>query len=181
MRAVLGIRKSSFQAEYVKEMAPQQRRFDMPRCSRTLVILYFLASCAAQTVVAPAAKLNSVLDMQEFVQDWEISKQFTLEVAEAMPAELYSFKPNPEEMTFGEQMTHIAVANVFRFNQITGIQTPFVVDLSKSTASDKASAMKMLEQSFDYVIAVLPQITPEQLKRAWHIPSGKGRTTTAEP
>ena len=34
----------------------------------------------------------------------------------------------------------------------------------------------MLEQSFDYVRATLPQITPEQLKRTWHIASWQGRS-----
>jgi len=38
--------------------------------------------------------------------------------------------------------------------------------------------MKMLEQSFDYVIQVLPGITGEQLKQMWHVPSWKGRTET---
>ncbi len=71
---------------------------------------------------------------------------------------------------------HIAIGNAFRFNQITGVQAPFAIDLSKTPPTDKQSATKMLEQSFDYVIAVLPQITPEQLKRTWHIPSWKGRT-----
>jgi uncharacterized damage-inducible protein DinB len=125
---------------------------------------------------AQSAKLSSVMDMQEFVADWKISKQFTLDVANAMPAEFYDFKPNPDEMPFGEQMVHIAVGNAFRFRQITGIQTPFAIDLSKSPPSDKQSATKMLEQSFDYVIAVLPEITLEQLKHTWHIPSWKGHT-----
>jgi hypothetical protein len=40
-------------------------------------------------------------------------------VASAMPDEFYNFKPNPEETTFGEQMAHIAGANVFRLQQIT--------------------------------------------------------------
>jgi hypothetical protein len=34
----------------------------------------------------------------------------------------------------------------------------------------------MLAQSFDYAVGVLPQISPEQLKRTWHIPSWKPRT-----
>ena len=136
----------------------------------------WLVSCAAGQMVAAPAKPGSLLTTEEFVQDWKISKQFTLDVADVMPAEFYSFKPNPEEMTFGEQMAHIAVANVFRFNQITGAPTPFAVDLSKPPVTDKASVLKMLEQSFDYVIAVLPQITPEQLKRKWHLPTWKGRT-----
>jgi hypothetical protein len=145
----------------------------MLKCLRILTSLFLLATCAA---AAQDKGVNSLLDMAEFIQDWKISKQFTLDVANAMPAELYSFKPNPEEMTFGEQMAHIAGGNVFRFNQITGIQPPFAVDPSKLSASDKQSVLRMLEQSFDYVITTLPQITPQQLQRTWHIPSWKGRT-----
>jgi uncharacterized damage-inducible protein DinB len=124
---------------------------------------------------AQSAKISSVLDMPEFIQDWQISKQFTIDVANAMPAEFYNFKPNPEEMTFGEQMAHIAESNVYRFREITEIAAPFPLDLSKPSPTDKQSILKMLDQSFDYVIAALPQITPEQLKRTWHIPSWKGR------
>ena len=79
-------------------------------------------------------------------------------------------------MTFGERMVHIALSNAYRFNEITGVKTPFALDLTKPPASDKQTVMKLLGQSFDYVIEVLPQITPEQLKRTWHIPSWKGRS-----
>lgn len=141
-------------------------------CQAIHLILLLLVSL---TLAAQDTKPNSVLDMPEFVHDWEISRQFTLDVANAMPADLYSFKPNPEEMTFGEQINHIAIANAFRFNQITGVKTPFPIDLKNPPASDKASAMKLLEQSFDYVLQVLPNVTNEQLKRTWHIASWKGR------
>lgn len=144
--------------------------------SRRALSIFILMSVAAVPVLAQDAKVNSLLDMSEFVHDWEISKQFTLDVAQAMPAELYSFKPNPEEMTFGEQINHIALANAFRFNQITGVKTPFALDLKNPPAADKATALKTLEQSFDYVLAVLPNITNDQLKRTWHIPSWKART-----
>lgn len=72
---------------------------------------------AAQPVPTESAKLKSVLDMSEFIRDWQVSKGFTIAVAEAMPADLYGFKPNPDEMTFGEQMIHIAQSNVYRFNR----------------------------------------------------------------
>lgn len=135
--------------------------------SLPVFLLFFSCTVTAQT--------NSVLDMREFIRDWQISKQFTIDVANAMPAEFYSFKPNPEEMTFGEQMVHIALSNVFRFNQITGVKAPFALDIADPPASDKQTVLKLLEQSFDYVLDVLPRITPEQLQRTWHIPSWKGR------
>ena len=121
-------------------------------CGLFFVVLTLAAGAADQS-----SKVNSVLDMTEFVRDWQISKQFTIDVAAAMPADLYSYKPNPEEMTFGEQMIHIAVSNVFRFNQITGIEAPFPLDQSKPPASDKETAMKLLNLSFDYVIDALPK------------------------
>jgi len=144
----------------------------MRRLSYFFFALLIVASCTA----AQRAKLDSILDIQEFVRDWQISKQFTLEVANAMPAELYGFKPNPDEMSFGEQMIHIAVANVFRFQQISGVKPPLEIDFKKLPSAEKASAIKTLEQSFDYVISALPQITAEELKRTWNIPSWKGRT-----
>jgi hypothetical protein len=128
------------------------------RCCVLLAVLTLAGGAAAQT-----AKVNSVLDMTEFVRDWQISKQFTLDVANAMPADLYTFKTNPEEMTFGEQMIHIAAGNVFRFNQITGIKPPFPLDPAKPPASDKENVLKLLDQSFDYVIDALPKITPKEL------------------
>jgi uncharacterized damage-inducible protein DinB len=140
------------------------------RFALLLAVLTFASAAAAQT-----AKVSSVLDMSEFVRDWQISKQFTIDVANAMPADLYAFKPSPEEMTFGEQMIHIAQANVFRFNQITGIETPFPLDLNKPAAPDKPTVLKLLDQSFDYVIEVLPKITPQQMQHRWQIPSWKGR------
>ena len=143
----------------------------MRRSAYALLATLFLASYAQ----AQATKLDSVLTMQEFVHDWQISKQFTLDVANAMPAEFYNFKPNPDEMTFGEQIVHIAAGNVFRFQQISGVKPSFAFDLGNLPSADKPTATKFLEQSFDYAISVLPQITPEQLKRTWRIPSWKGR------
>ncbi len=143
--------------------------------ARWMSWLFAFLTLFAANGVAQSSKVSSVLDMSEFVHDWQISKQFTLEVANAMPSEHYTFKPNPDEMSFGEQMIHIAGANVFRFNQITGIKPPFDFNPAKPPAADKDTVLKLLVQSFDYVIDVLPQITPEQLKRTWHIPTWKAR------
>jgi hypothetical protein len=98
------------------------------------VVALSLISMAAS---GQGSKVNTLLETPEFIHDWQTSKQFTIDVADAMPAEFYGFKPNPDEMTFGEQMLHIAVSNVYRFQQITGMQPPFPVDLSKPLNPDK--------------------------------------------
>ena len=55
-----------------------------------------------------------------FARHWQTSKEFTLAVAEAMPAEDYDFKPNPEEMSFGLLMIHIADENSNSFARAAG-------------------------------------------------------------
>ena len=160
-------------------------RREFTRASAALGVSAMVSWCVAQPAPAQSGsatqqtnpgKLDCVLNISDFVADWKQSRQFTLEVAEAMPAGLYDFRPNPEEMTFGQQMLHIAGGNIFRFQQITGIEPPFPFEPAKPPVADKPSVIKMMGESFDYVIRVLPQITPDQLKRTWHLPSWPGRT-----
>jgi uncharacterized damage-inducible protein DinB len=115
-----------------------------------------------------------LLTMDELVNDWKVSKQFTLEVAEKMPAEFYDFKPSPEQMTFGRQMLHISGTNVFRFEQLTGIASK----IGPPEKADKATAILKLTESFDYVIRVLPKITPEQLTKMYKV-DWRGRPEVA--
>ena len=44
----------------------------------------------------------------ESVKKWERATAYTLEVARAMPPGDWGFRPVPEEMTFGQQLDHIA-------------------------------------------------------------------------
>ena len=83
---------------------------------------------------------------QEFAKHWTIAKDLTVAVANTMPAESYDFKPNPEEMSFGEQMVHIAGGNYAYCARLTGGKSPF----AKPEKSDRPTAVKMLAESFDY-------------------------------
>ena len=101
------------------------------------------------------------LPLKDFVEDWKISKQFTIAVAQKMPAKDYSFKASPDERSFGEQMVHIGAALFERFSQISGIapvkkRVPVIIT--------KEFAIQWLNQSFDYAIEVLPKLNDEQLE-----------------
>ena len=69
--------------------------------------------------------------MSEFVQSWKNTKAYTLAVAEAMPAESYSFKPAAEEMTFAGQMIHISHANYAWFAGVLGEKRVLSVSLRR--------------------------------------------------
>ena len=83
---------------------------------------------------------------KEFAKHWLIAKDLTIAVADAMPAADYAFKPNPEEMSFGEQMVHIAGANYSYCSRLSGAKSPF----AKPEKSDQPTAVKLLGESFDY-------------------------------
>jgi len=63
-------------------------------------------------------RASSVLEMNEFIEGSRISKQFALDVANAMPAELYNRKRNPDQMIFGEQLVRTAREVYPRFEGI---------------------------------------------------------------
>ena len=98
-----------------------------------------------------------------FARHWQTSKEFTLAVAGAMPAEDYDFKPNPEEMSFGQLMIHIADENSSSFARAAGTKP-----LAVPAATDKQTAIKFLTDSFDKCAKELDAMTSQQLDNlAW--------------
>jgi hypothetical protein len=106
-----------------------------------------------------------------FAKHWQISKEFTLAVAEAMPAESYNFKPNQEEMSFGELMIHIALSNSEAFANVAGTEA-----LAQPSGTDKQTAIKFLTDSFDKCAKDLAATTPVQFNKMFDI--GEERKAT---
>jgi uncharacterized damage-inducible protein DinB len=119
-----------------------------------------IACLLAQPATAQSVTL---LAADDFVRDWQISKRFTLAVAEAMPAAAYEFKGTPEEMTFGEQMMHLTSSLFVAFFRISGVR-PVYDALPKSVT--KEIVLDWIDRSFDYVIQLLPRLTEKQLSQA---------------
>jgi uncharacterized damage-inducible protein DinB len=130
-----------------------------------------VAACALLIVLTAASPVaaqdNSLLT--KLSTHWNTSKEFTIAVAKQMPDADYSFKPNPEQMSFGEQMAHIATSNAYFFSLFTGGKSP----ISKPANFDKGTVIKLLGDSFDYCAKALPTLTPEQLHKVYDTPDGK--------
>jgi uncharacterized damage-inducible protein DinB len=120
-------------------------------------LLAFLVLLLARSASAQTATLLSIDD---FVRDWQISKRFTLAVARVMPAASYDFKATPEEMTFGEQMYHLSSSLFVTFNRISGESPTYT---APPTTITKEIMLDWIDKSFDYVIRVLPKLTDTQL------------------
>ncbi|PYT61364.1 MAG: hypothetical protein DMG35_09420 [Acidobacteria bacterium] len=106
-----------------------------------------------------------------FLKHWQVSKDFTLAVAEAMPAESYSFKPNPQEMSFGEMMINLAQSNSDAFARVAGTK-----ELTKPAGNDKQTAIKFLADSFDQCAKDFAITPPERFDKPFDIPEGRQAT-----
>lgn len=88
-----------------------------------------------------------------------------VDLADAMPAEAYGFKPATGEFTnvrtFGEQVKHVACSNFGFFNEIEKKEPPAACDAGgPDPARTKAELMAYLRNSFDYAQRVLGAMTP---------------------
>jgi uncharacterized damage-inducible protein DinB len=109
-----------------------------------------------------------------FAKHWQTAKEFTLAVAEAMPAEGYGFKPSPEELSFGQLMIHIAAQNSDSCASATG--TKPLAGLSSEALPaqiDRQTAIKFLTDSFDKCAKDLDAMPPEQWNKEVYKFQGK--------
>ncbi len=103
----------------------------------------------------------------EYAKHFGTLSKLSIQVAQAMPAEQYAFRPHPESMDFGELMSHIATANYQFCAGLKDAEAP-----AMPTPADKNTVVKFLSDSFSYCSAVIPNLTEEQLNRTHNSPDG---------
>ncbi len=119
---------------------------------------------AAVAILPLSAQSTNGADFKSsFMKHLQTSEEFTLKVADAMPAENYSFKLTPEQMSFGGQMAHLATALGRYASRITG-QKP---ELAKPASDSKTDVIAFVKSSFDFAIAQVGSVTPEQMSKSY--------------
>jgi uncharacterized damage-inducible protein DinB len=126
---------------------------------RLLLIFFAIASTAmAQT------GLKEVL-----VKHWQKSADLTMAVADALPALHYGFRPNSDEMSFGELMAHIGAANLIACAGARGERAEFppkIAEWAKDQGKveiDKPTAMQFLKDSYSFCQKTIAATTSESL------------------
>jgi uncharacterized damage-inducible protein DinB len=116
----------------------------------------------------PALAQTTVKDA--LVKHWKTSGEFSVAVAQAMPAESYNFRPNPEEMSFGQLMAHIAGVNLGACANASGLTRPAlppkIAEWSKDTQKvdvDKDTAVQFMRDSFEFCNRAAAAITAERM------------------
>jgi uncharacterized damage-inducible protein DinB len=135
-------------------------------------------------------------EIATWVKWWEQSKVYTLAVAEAMPADKYSYAPEKTgdgegAQSFGNRMQHIVQAEGFylgRFGKGAAPAAPTIAGAAPVAAPggkgkggppadySKAATIKYVNDVFDWAIATVKQLTPADLTR--DVSGGKGAPMT---
>src|SRR5436190_19628628 len=92
------------------------------------------------------------------------SRDFTLKVAEQMPEADYGFKLTPPQMSFAEQMAHLA-------EDQAGILAPLSKGNSnpgRPASMSKKDVIAYVRQTFDKTIDTVSNLTPEQLSQTYN-------------
>lgn len=96
-----------------------------------------------------------------FLLKWENSKNYLLEIAEAMPKATYKYKPTERQMSFQEQLLHI------RSNMVWLSEKYFVNGTYKKPekidSKTKEEVILQLTNSFNKVAEIIKTISEEDL------------------
>ncbi len=131
--------------------------------------LLWAASVAAMAQSPEPAPPKTVPDSLQFI--WKDIEHDFLALADAMPAEKWTFKPSQGAFSsvrnFGEQIKHVACANEAWASQIAGKKPPERCDLGgESKASGKAELMAYLRESFAMMDQAIAGTTAANLLHA---------------
>lgn len=123
------------------------------------LVIFLMTACglSAQEKTEPKTDFTRM-----YLPVWIEARDHCMDVARAMPEELYSFKPTEVSKTFGEQMVHIAhTIPLLTQRYVQGMDVkPNTPDASKMT---KQQILTLLEEAFDYTTSVIYSIEQDQL------------------
>jgi uncharacterized damage-inducible protein DinB len=132
---------------------------------RAIVALAALLPLSLFTAYLPAAPSSTA---GEYSSHFGPLGQLSIEVAQAMPAEKYGFRPHPESMDFGQLMTHIGNANYAFCASLKDSALPAL-----TPPNGKDAIIKYLSDSFSYCSSVISTVTEEQLTSIHNSPDGR--------
>ena len=141
----------------------------------TYACVVFFAVVAAAVPSLLSAQTPAPSLAKELAASFQRAATEILDVAEAMPAEKYGYKPTPEILSFGEQLVHVA-----------GITQRFI-DTAKGTKSEaphhaattKPEIMELLKKTFNRAQEMINPLTDAQLLEPVKFPFGDRTVTRA--
>jgi uncharacterized damage-inducible protein DinB len=92
------------------------------------------------------------------------ARAYTLEVARLMRPEHYSFKPDEDEMSFGEQLLHLSQNLGWLSSYYLNKKAENPVTKADIKLHDKDSIIAVVSKAYDYALGVLKDFPPSRLR-----------------
>jgi uncharacterized damage-inducible protein DinB len=96
--------------------------------------------------------------------EWSHTSRQLLALAQATPAEKFSWRPAPGVRSIGEVYMHIAIANFYLLS-VTGPKEPEVSVSMEKTVTQKADVIDWMKRSLDAVATARAQLKPADYQR----------------
>jgi uncharacterized damage-inducible protein DinB len=106
--------------------------------------------------------------VKRYSEHLKTSRDFTMKVAQQMPESDYGFKLTDQQMSFAQQLVHIADINASFCAEISGEKSP----LGKPRSMNKAEVIDFVRESYDYCTKVVSGVSTEQLDKSYKARGG---------
>ena len=143
----------------------------MKQVGWTLALLALGLLAGTSHPVAQSASIQN-----EAVKDWTNQKELLTKIADAMPEDKFGFKSTPAQRSYGEQILHIAGANVGLFKTLGAKAEAPTINMK---ATSKADILKALADSYDYGLAALKEQTDQTMLETVNGPRFLGPSSRA--
>ena len=100
---------------------------------------------------------------KDFLPVWNTSTNIAIQVAEAMPENLYDFKPNDSSMTFRQQLIHLGYTSYFLMDYFTQ-DSEFDYDEPDMSDKCKAEIVAYLKGNFKKASELFCSLSDAQMK-----------------
>jgi hypothetical protein len=120
---------------------------------------HLLPSAAALVIPSLLAAQSPVADA--FRWETQRSAKNLVAAAEVMPADKYSFKPTPAQMSFGEIVEHLSGGNDALCGQIAGVKPPTRTEVKVTAGKDALVAR--LKETFAFCKDALAKLDDSKL------------------
>jgi uncharacterized damage-inducible protein DinB len=149
----------------------------MRHISSALCVLAF-----AVAALAIAAQVNPYKDgtpgvtgyRSEVLAEVIVQESKFTRLAEAIPAEKYSWRPSPDVRSFAEVFLHVSAAN-YNLYKLVGEQPPAGLDIAKleKSTTDKAKIVAQLKESYAHAKMAITAMSDADLEKSMDWFGGK--------
>jgi uncharacterized damage-inducible protein DinB len=145
----------------------------MKTLTYTCVVVVLVAAAVAPSLLAAQTPAPSLA--KEIAASFQRASTEILDVAEAMPAEKYGYKPTPEISSFGEQLVHVAGITQRFIDAAKGTKT----EAAHHGAMAKPEVIDLLKKTFQSAQDTIAPLTDAQLLEPVKFPFGDRTVTRA--